>query len=207
MAHLIPINHHLSVIEKIVRDSLSQGEMFEGNCFYYHNTFITDESFFPKHLNIMQVSKTGNNIVEIGFNAGHSALLMLAANKNAHIHAFDICYHPYTKPCIEYLNSQYNNRITLHEGNSHITLKDFVDTNPSYKFDVLHVDGNHEYCHTNIDFFLSKRMSRPGAYCIYDDTGIQYIDFLWKGYIRDGHITESIMRDSGIHRHSIGTFT
>ena len=154
----------------------------------------------------MDTARTGNNIVEIGFNAGHSALLMLEANKNCHIHVFDICEHTYTQSCFNYLQAQYGNRMTMHKGDSHIQLKAFKTVNPDYHFNIVHIDGNHEYYHANIDFFLAKELSQTGAYCILDDTNIFYLHRLWQGYVSDGHLTEMTIRDTGRHRHSIGTF-
>lgn len=203
MNYLIGHTHHLEELENIVKKT---GEIMEGGCFYYHQTFNTDRTFAPKHENIMDVVRGRNNIVEIGFNAGHSCLLMLVANPNCYINVFDICSHKYTKECFNYLNSQFNNRMTLYEGNSHTTLSEFISKNPSYRFDVIHIDGNHEYTHANIDYFLSKQMSQPGSYCIFDDTNIYYLNELWNGYIQDRHLTEIFLRDTGKHRHSIGIF-
>lgn len=203
MDYLIGHKHHVKELEKIVKDS---GEQFEGNCFYYHHTFNSDDTFMNKHRNIMDIARKSNKIVEIGFNAGHSSFLMLVANPDCHIHAFDICSHSYVKPCLEYLNVHFGNRITLHEGNSHETLREFQLNNPDYRFDAIHIDGCHEYLHANLDFFISKGMSRPGAYCILDDTNIGYLLELWNGYIRDNHITELAIRGTGAHKHSIGKY-
>lgn len=204
MDYLLGNEHHLQALERIVRET---GEEFEGNCFYYHLTFNTDDTFRNKHLNIMNVARQSDQIVEIGFNAGHSAFLMLIANPMCHIKAFDICSHTYTRPCLDYLNLHFGGRITLYEGDSHSTLRSFHESNPDYRFDAIHIAGNHERLHANLDFFISKELSRSGAFCIIDDTNIYYLHQLWEGYIHDGHISEDFtVLNTGRHRHSIGTY-
>lgn len=203
MSYVSRHEHHLRALEKIVKNT---GGQFEGNCFYWHLTFNMLKDVANKHLNIMDVAKESNKIVEIGFNAGHSALLMLIANPNCHIHAFDICSHKYVRPCVDYLNEQFGDRITLHPGDSHKTLQEFHKQIPDYRFDAIHIDGFHTYTHANIDFFVSKQMSQPGAICILDDTGIPHLQKLWDGYVRDGHIRHSSIRDSRPHNHSIGVY-
>ena len=203
MSHLKNLGIHLANLEKIV---IETKEHFEGNCFYYHGTFRTDKSFFPKQLNIMDIAAKCNNIIEIGFNAGHSALLMLEANPNANIQIFDICEHGYTEKCFDYLNKVYGNRMTLHRGNSHSTLSNFKNQNPEYRFDLIHIDGNHSYNHANLDYFISKAMSKPGSYCMFDDLQISYLKSLWDGYVKDGHLEVIPTRPTGAHKHGIGKF-
>lgn len=46
-------------------------------------------------------------VIEIGFNAGHSSLLMLAAHPTLHVVAFDLCEHSYTRQFTELLMSKW----------------------------------------------------------------------------------------------------
>jgi predicted O-methyltransferase YrrM len=196
--------HHLDELLAIVQRS---GEPLEGNCFYYHNTFETDASFENKQRNIMQLASQSNNILEIGFNAGHSAFLMLVMNPVCRIHAFDICEHSYTKPCLDYLNSVFDNRVTLHEGNSHQTLAEYSQLpDTAGSFDLLHIDGYHEYFHTNLDFFGSRAFAKSGAYCIFDDVDDPGLKSLWDGYVKDGHLTEVQLLDTPTYAHALGKY-
>ena len=81
------------------------------------------------------------SIMEIGFNAGHSAELFLHNNPNITLTSFDIGYHQYIESAKEFIDYKYPNRHTLIIGNS-------LDTVPHYtggKFDIIFIDGGHEY--------------------------------------------------------------
>lgn len=197
------LDHHLHNLNKIVKNSK---EPLEGNYFYHHLTFNTDSLMVNKQLNIIDIATKSDKILEIGFNAGHTALLMLAANENCHIYSFDTCSHIYTKPCLNYLNLNFNNRITMYEGNSHDTLKKCHEDNPNLKVDAIHIDGCHAYLHANIDFFLTKKFAKNGTYCIFDDTNNTALKSLWDGYVKDSHVIEIPHRDSTPHNHSIGVY-
>jgi hypothetical protein len=181
-------------------------EPFEGNCFYYHGTFNTDDAFKNKQINIMHMASRSSEIVEIGFNAGHSSLLMLLANSECRIRAIDICQHKYVKPCVGYLNAMFGDRITLYEGDSHTVLSDMSKNDESYKFDMIHIDGCHEYNHANIDFWLSKDMAQNGSLCMFDDLNISYLKSLWDGFVRDGHLDEFYLLDSKPHTHGLAIY-
>ena len=56
---------------------------------------------FTKQMNLYKSAMEAKNILEIGFNAGHSCLLFLLANPESKITIFDICEHKYAKPCFE----------------------------------------------------------------------------------------------------------
>ena len=63
------------------------------------------------------------NILEIGFNAGHSSCLFLEFNKNCNVLSFDIGLHDYFKVGIEYIREKFNSRNYLFIiGNSNITV-------------------------------------------------------------------------------------
>jgi hypothetical protein len=62
-------------------------DAFEGNSFYHHQSFKEYPELYNKQLNLYWCGKQvfGGKICEIGFNAGHSAMLMLLANTNKHV--------------------------------------------------------------------------------------------------------------------------
>jgi predicted O-methyltransferase YrrM len=67
-------------------------------------------------------------ILEIGFNAGHSAACFLMANPNVKILCIDINTSSYTLPCFRYLKSIFNDRIYFIESNSN-NLVNVLDNN------------------------------------------------------------------------------
>ena len=143
----------------------------EGNCFWYHGTFDEDEQFCTKQFNIYYLGSISNDIMEIGFNAGHSCLLMLLSNPNSKITIFDICMHAYTLPCFDYINEQFPNRIEIIKGNSLETVPEYKDK----KFDLLHIDGFHEPRHARQDIVNSRKISKPNGIVILDDDNLPYL--------------------------------
>ena len=59
-----------------------------------------------------------NNVMEIGFNAGHSAELFLSSNKNINLVSFDIGYHNYVQLGKQFIDKTYPDRHKLIIGNS-----------------------------------------------------------------------------------------
>ncbi|MDC3332840.1 class I SAM-dependent methyltransferase [bacterium] len=173
-------------LERIVR-SVSVGSEFEGNCFYRHTTFEKMPELINKQVNIMNAATPASDILEIGFNAGHSCLLMLLANPTSRITTIDICEHPYTDKCYSYLQLMFPGRLTLLEGNSRSILSVSIPNEP---FDLIHIDGAHDYQSANLDFYQSILKGRKNARIIFDDTQIPHIRMLWDGYIRDKLIVE-----------------
>lgn len=153
---------HFDNIKNIVSKYTSQPE---GNCFWYHQTLIEAEELHFKQYNLYYLSSISSEIMEIGFNAGHSCLLFLLGNPEAKITIFDICYHQYTIPCFEYLNEHFPNRLEFIIGNSLQTVYDYK----LKKFDLLHIDGYHETTHVLKDIFNSKKIAKPKNIVILDD--------------------------------------
>ena len=116
--------HHLDKILEIIK---STGEELEGNCFYIHKSF-NEINDINKKINLFSLAKNRDVILEIGFNAGHSALLFLFANPNAVVHCFDICYHEYTEKCFEYLSNEFPGKLYLYKGDSKDEINHFKKT-------------------------------------------------------------------------------
>lgn len=194
---------HFETLLSIVQKS---GEKLEGNCFYYHNTTNQINNGTNKQINLFSVARMGEIILEIVFNAGHSALLFLLANPNNKVYCFDICWHKYTKPCFEYLQAFFPRRVFLYPGNSIETIRQFKTDNPDMKFDVVHVDGCHDPYVSNIDFFQSKELSKRKGILIFDDVDIPALKDLWDGYVRDRHVREINLKEVLTYPHAIGLY-
>jgi hypothetical protein len=198
--NLIETNkYYFDRLEEIVRES---GELLEGNCFYTHTTLNKNIGLINKQRNLYSIATNINSIMEIGFNAGHSALLFLLANPNSHLTCFDICSHAYTKPCFEYLSSQFVDRMDLYIGDSNSTVANFRDNNLGHTFDLIHIDGCHDYLIANIDFFVSFSMARDSTILIWDDVEIPSLKILWEGYIKSNMVTEFQMLPTPVYAHA-----
>jgi predicted O-methyltransferase YrrM len=137
---------------------------------------------YNKQVNLFHCGKYARRkICEIGFNAGHSALLMLLMRDMTPTDflIFDIGEHKYMRPAFEYLNSVFPHvRFTLVVGDSTKTIPQWITNHPEEvgTYDVVHVDGGHSFdCITN-DSRNSLQLAGHGSLLIYDDVYIGYIN-------------------------------
>ena len=88
---------------------VQSGVPLEGNLFTEHFQpeipAVPIEAFRNKRSNYALFCAAGSSLLEIGFNAGHSCMLALSANKDLVYTGVDIGMHAYTQPCFEYLRS------------------------------------------------------------------------------------------------------
>jgi predicted O-methyltransferase YrrM len=90
-------------------------------------------------------NKPNINVMEIGFNAGHSAEVFLQNNKDLILTSFDIGEHNYVTTAKEYIDTTYPNRHTLILGDSITTIPIYSENNKNIKFDIIFIDGGHDY--------------------------------------------------------------
>lgn len=159
----LPNNIHIKEIANILTKS---GEHVEGNLICDINPYhYSIHKNFAKIKNIQHICKNKTKICEIGVNACHSLLLMLMVNPHAEYVLFDLNWHKYTDPCIQYIMTQFpDTHISVYYGNSVETIKQYIENNNTYmsSFDMCHVDGGtsldvfpHDYA--NINKLLSKK--------------------------------------------------
>jgi predicted O-methyltransferase YrrM len=169
------INTHLL---PIIRNC---GEPLEGNIFTAHHTTQYTDVYLNKSKNISNVvlHRHINYVMEIGFNAGFSTLLMLLSNPTIHITCFDLGEHKYTLPCYEKLKETFRDRITIVIGDSRFSLLTINET-----YDVIHIDGGHSDNVAMSDIIHSYRLSKHGSLLIMDDYDFDNLHKLWDHYIK-----------------------
>jgi hypothetical protein len=189
---------------------IKSNSLLEGNCFYYHNTINIFPELYSKQLNLFWCGKqVVENICEIGFNAGHSTMLMLLGiNKDKPINftIFDIGHHTYTKPCLNYIKSKFLNvNFEYIEGDSTITMPEWINKNNDSicKYDVIHIDGGHsEHCISN-DMKNVDKIVKINGIIIIDDTNEniinKYVDF----YISSGKYIELQLLSTYGYQHRV----
>ena len=157
------------ISESLVKE-LNQiaGSNMEGNLCYLHEqvpeNYEFHKAFEIKRKNIISIAKKYNNITEIGFNAGHSAALMLSANPNLYLTSVDIGRHSYTVPCANVIQNYFPNKHKL-------ILKDSskLDSGEIEQSEVVIIDGGHDFANCLLDIALCVAYCKPRTLIVIDD--------------------------------------
>jgi predicted O-methyltransferase YrrM len=176
------------------------GEKLEGNIFMLHHTTEYTNVYLNKAKNIsnLVLNKNVKNVMEIGFNAGFSALLMLLSSPYISINCFDLGEHTYTLPCFQKLKETFGDRINITLGDSRETLK-----NDNGLYDLIHIDGGHSTEVAESDIINSYRLSKQGTLLIMDDYDFYNLHNLWDNYIEKYNLKTPEMLLFRSHQHDI----
>ena len=147
----------------------------EGNLFYFHqaqlpNDNLPDAARHDKRANFLLALKDAASLLEVGFNAGHSALLALDNNPSLRYHGIDIGLHPYTRVCASILEVAFGDRFQLEFRDSRQRLPAMLAEGAAGDFDVIHVDGGHDAEKFEQDIHLALALVKPGGLLVVDDT-------------------------------------
>jgi hypothetical protein len=203
-----------NIYNLIINIKSSKQLIIEGN-YCMHNNDEKFNNFLNKKIAnlfwcINLLPSSNLNICEIGFNAGHSTSLIANTldNKSYNFYIFDIAEHIYTKPCFELFKSTFkndNNNFYFIEGNSIITIPEFINNNLIGTFDFIHIDGGHtKECIEN-DFKYADILIKNNGIIIIDDTNIDCINDAVNNYINNKNYIELFLLDlkDFIHPHRI----
>jgi predicted O-methyltransferase YrrM len=108
--------------------------------------------------------------MEIGFNAGHSAEVFLQHNSTLKLLSFDLGSYNYVIKGKEYIDATYPNRHELILGDSTVTIPKYINENPDKRFDVIFIDGGHEYPVAKADLENCMKMANNDTIVMIDDT-------------------------------------
>jgi len=108
-------------------------------------------------------------ILEIGFNAGHSTETMFLANPNANITSFDLGRVRAVKYAKDYMDIAFPGRHTLILGDSVKTVLKYKQDNPTKQFDLIFIDGGHTYAVAKMDLLRTSSLAHKDTIVIVDD--------------------------------------
>jgi predicted O-methyltransferase YrrM len=157
------------ISESLIKElNQTAGSNMEGNLCYLHEQVPENNEFHKafeiKRKNIIAIAEKYNNITEIGFNAGHSAALMLTANPNLYLTSIDIGRHSYTVPCANIIQNYFPNKHKL-------ILKDSskLDRDEIKQSDVVIIDGGHDFANCLLDIAICVAYCKPETLIVIDD--------------------------------------
>jgi predicted O-methyltransferase YrrM len=119
---------------------------------------------------LIDLTKGSAHIMEIGFNAGHSSEIFLRSNPQATVTSFDLGTHPYTAFAKQYIDKKYPCRHTLILGDSTVTVPTYYQEHPDNVFDVIFIDGGHEYSIAKADLENGRKLANKDTIVMMDDT-------------------------------------
>lgn len=205
-SHSVEKQKILNNLKTLIIDSKAS---LEGSSFYHHASLNVYESLYTKQLNLFWCGKQAiTKICEIGFNAGHSTMLLLLGRDKTPLDftIFDIGHHAYTKPCLNYIKSHFSHvNFEYIEGDSTLTMPQWINANKNHVglYDVVHVDGGHsEYCVSN-DMRNADLLVKKGGFVIIDDTNLPHINRRVDLYVSSGKYSEIDVLETKGYPHRI----
>ena len=164
----------------------------EGN--YYHTNGSRSSPFLPrdprregKRQLLRQLSTESEHVLEIGFNAGHSAVRMLTASDSLDYLGIDLGLHSYSKPTADLLDHHFGHRFQMAWGNSNRVLSQ-IDDQTSQSFDLVHIDGGHDEASLRFDLDWCVQRCARETRILVDDSYATHISRILEEYCNEGHL-------------------
>ena len=163
----------LAVIKAQNAAVVQSGEQLEGNYCHLHWARVgaatpPDPRRGWKREYLRRCMSGVQSVLEVGFNAGHSAAIMLLENPEVRITAVDIGSHAYSRPCADVLAREFGGRLRFLWGDSR-TVLEASEGLAARDFDLVHIDGGHGddvFAH-DLGWWLET--SNPGGLLLVDD--------------------------------------
>ena len=138
------------------------------------------------------------NICEIGFNAGHSAIVWLEG-LNTTLKTFDVFRLPYSNASRYHIDRLYPGRVTFYKGRSAETVPRYIrDVRAGVEplCDVWFVDGDHGHTAPLQDLRNALQAASDGATIIADDCTRRFAAVMhaWHAMLQTGTIHDAFNR-------------
>ncbi len=162
--------------------------------------YLNDKGFttLPLHLQntpeqaddiVALTAKPNINVVEIGFNSGHSAEVILQNNKSATLTSFDISTEPYISDAKEYIDKVYQNRHILVMGDTSETIPKYSE-HIGVKFDIICIHCGNSYEKLSIDLKNCEQLATADNILVLTNITSDSDLSIWKEYVSSGKIIQ-----------------
>ena len=131
--------------------------------------------FATKRMELLRVlhCERPAHILEIGSNAGHSAVLFLTALPAVHLHSVDMCVHKYTRTNLHHVAKAFPGRYSYGCGPSQKQLPKLWQKKNRNTYDVILVDGDHSAIGAFNDISNTRPLSTPQTLLVMDDCNLK----------------------------------
>src|SRR5579871_4326860 len=191
----------LGRLDRLNRIVKTSGEVLEGNLFYGDQSTdfsgrAPDPALAPARRNMWRASRFKERMLEVGVNAGHSALLALSGNPRLQYYGVDIVEHAYTVECVDYLKGEFPGRIHLYPGDSREVMPWLADRGET-DFDLIAIDGGHtsEVCLSDMTHAVRMSAGEKGRHLLLDDVHASWIFDIFCEFVARGHLTAETFFD------------
>ena len=131
----------------------------------YEGGASADEALYLRNLARLTGART---IAEIGFNVGFSSIAFLESDPEVTVVSFELDRRHAVEMAKSFVDDRYPGRHELVIGNSLQTVPAYAE-GKSGAFDLIFVDGGHEYEVAAADIRNARKLARPGGILVVDD--------------------------------------
>jgi Methyltransferase domain len=194
-----PSLKRLTHIAELVKES---GERLEGNIFFAdledrYADEPPDGALAPARRNVWRAVRFKERLLEVGVNAGHSALLALSSNPRLEYYGVDIMSHAYTAQCVDFLKGEFPGRLHLFTGDSREVLPWLVSRRAELSFDIFHIDGGHtdDVARSDVSNCIRIGSGERGRHILLDDIHASWIFDVYCEFVSRGDLTTETFFD------------
>ena len=137
-------------------------------------------------------------LLEVGVNAGHSALLALSSSARLEYYGVDNTSHAYTAECIDFLEGGVPGAgAPMFTGDSREVLPWLVNRRAELAFDIFHVDGGHadEVSRSDMGNCIRIASGQRGRHVLLDDVHASWIFDVYCEFVSRGDLTTETFFD------------
>ena len=191
-------NTYEAVCQELTGMARPEDRTHEGGLYLSHaDVFETNDAQRKRECFVSAILETEplDHALEIGFNAGHSAAMLLSIT-NASMEIYDLCEHPYTLPALTKLRDRFQEHdIFFLCGDSKLTLPDVLEKqklmleDKKQSPDFVFIDGGHTYETALADIRHTHQRANHDATVVVDDcSGDVYS--AWQTALSEGLVAE-----------------